>query len=221
MIDAMSFWRKKPFDRIEAIAAADRHRARGSRRKAIAGYRKVLEVDPSDVTAHSKLAPLLAEAGQRGEALASFHLAAQGHVKTGFVDRAVSVYVQAATFFPYEAMLWEELGRLYLMRELRADAVKALLTGGRTLGKRSASRADGARLLGEALAIEPWHPEATLALAHLQAKVGQRSEAKALLTGLADRARGRDLRRARGALFRLSPTPANATRWIKAALGRR
>lgn len=198
------------------MASAERARASGRRRKAIALFRKILAVDPSDVTVHTKLAPLLARNGQRGEALASFHLAAQGQLKAGFVDRAISVYVQAASFFPLEANLWDELGRLYQARSRRVDAINAFLEGGRKLGARPSQRADGARLLSHALAIEPWHPAATLALARIFSVDGRRSEARTLLQTLVTRVRGRDLRRVRGALFRLSPTPANAFRWLGA-----
>jgi tetratricopeptide (TPR) repeat protein len=212
------FWRKKPFNRIEAMASADRHRAKGNRRRAITGYRKVLAVDPSDVTVHGKLAPLLAETGQMGEALASFHLAAHGHLQAGFVDRAIAVYVQAAAFFPLEVNLWEELGGLYQGRGRRMDAVNAYLNGGRKLAASAGQRADAARLLGRALGLEPWHPAATLALAKVFAADGRRDEARTLLATLVTRIRGKELRRARGALFRLSPTPKNAVLWVRALL---
>jgi tetratricopeptide (TPR) repeat protein len=218
---AVALWRKKPFDRNEALAVADRHRARGRKKKAIAAYRDVLAVDPSDVAVHSKLAPLLAKNGQKGEALASFHVAAQGYVHKGFIDRAIAVYVQARSFFPREAMLWDELARLYQARERRADALRTLLEGGRKLGRRTASRAHAIRLLGQALVLEPWHAKATLGLALLLSKDGQGSEARALLAGLACRVRGKDLRRTRAALLRLSPTPSNAIGWVKALFGRR
>jgi tetratricopeptide (TPR) repeat protein len=215
----MALWRKKPFDRNDAMALGDRHRARGRKKKAIAAYREVLAVDPTDVAVHSKLAPLLAKNGQKGEALASFHLAAQGHVQKGFMDRAIAVYVQARSFFPREPIVWDELARLYQARERRADALRTLLEGGRKLGRRTASRSHAIRLLGQALLLEPWHVNATLMLARLMSKEGQGSEARALLEGLACRVKGKDLRRTRGALWRLSPTPANAYRWIKSIFG--
>jgi thioredoxin-like negative regulator of GroEL len=214
----MPFWRKKPFNRIEAMAKADRHRAKGHRRRAISGFRKVLAVDPSDVAVHGKLAPLLAETGQMGEALASFHLAAHGHLQAGFADRAIAVYVQASAFFPLEVNLWEELGGLYQGRGRRMDAVNAYVNGGSKLGARADQRADGARLLSRALGLEPWHPAATLALAKVFAADKRKDEALTLLTTLVTRIRGTELRRARGALFKLSPTPKNAFFWVRALL---
>ncbi len=216
------FWRKKPYDRTEVLATADRARARGQHRKAIKGYRKILVVDPSDPVVHGKLAPLLARSRrQRGEALASFQLAAQGHLKTGFSDRALAVYMQATGFFPEEAVLWEEIARMEQIRGRRADAVNALLKGSGHLGRRAALRPKAIKLLESALQIEPWHLEATLALGRLVARQGDRDAGIALLEDLASRVRGRALGRVRWALVRLEPTPGNVWRWVRALFGSR
>jgi Tfp pilus assembly protein PilF len=209
----VTLWRKKPYDRVEVLAAADRARARGQVRKAIAGYRKVLAADPGDIAVHGKIAPLLARTRQADEALKSFQLAAQGHVKAGFQDRALAVYTQAAAHFPQEAWIWDEIARLHLLRGRRADAVNALVGGGRRL--EHVARPKGIALLRKALEIEPWHLEASLALSRLLAKGGEKEEAKGLLEDLGGRVRGSARRQVRGALFRLSPTPGNAWRWLR------
>lgn len=210
----MPFWRRKPYSRTETLAAADKARAAGRARKAVALYRKVLANDPGDATVHGKIAPLLAQSKkERGEALASFELAAQGHLKAGFSDRALAMYVQAASYFPEEVSLWEEIARLNMVRARRVDAVNALIEGGNAIG-RTGFRAGGLRLLRKALEIEPWHLEASLALARLLAKEREKEEALALLEDLAERVRGKGRRRVRRAIFRLSFTPANFWRWL-------
>ncbi len=212
----MPLWRRKPYDRTETLAAADRARAQRRVKKAIAGYRKVLEQDPGDLAVHGKIAPLLAERGERGEAMASFQLAAEGHLRAGFADRALSVYVQAVGFFPDAPPLWDEIARLHLVRGRRADAVNALVGGASRLGSRS--RDGGIGLIRKALELEPYHLDATLALARLLSAAGRRALARDALEDLAGRVRGKALRRVRGALFRLAPTPASAWRWLRAAL---
>ncbi len=213
-------WRRpKPFDRTATLAAADRARARGRTKKAIAGYRRVLEVHPDDLTVHGKVAPLLARRGERGAALASFLKASDGHVRAGFTDRALSVLSQATAFYPEEEPLWQDLARLQLARGRRADAVAALVRGGRRL-LRSRHREVGERVLRLALQIEPWQPDAVLVLARTLARLGRKREALGLLDGLAPRVGGRTLSRARRLAFRLSPTPARLWRWLLAALGR-
>jgi tetratricopeptide (TPR) repeat protein len=214
------FWRRPPKTRTELLAAADRARARGRIKKAIAGYRLALELAPGDPAIHARLAPLLARRGLKPEALESFAMAADGQLKAGFLDRAISLRRQAAETFPEEFSLWQELTLLYVRRERRADAVAALLAGGRRL-LHSPHLAVGVQVLRRALELEPRHVEVTLLLARLLARGGRKAEALPLLDELDSRVGGATLRRARRLAFRLSPTPRRLWRWVKAAFGKR
>jgi tetratricopeptide (TPR) repeat protein len=217
---ARMFGREKPYDRNDTLAAADKARAQGKSRKAIAGYRKVLEHEPGDAPVLAKLAPLLAKSNDRDGALRAFTLAADAFNKKGFAEKALAVIVQAAAAFPAEVPFWREISRIHLAAKRRADAVKALLEGRHHQhGKKG--RKTARELLREAVAIEPWHPAATRDLAGLLAKDGERGEAKALLAGLAERTRGGELRRVRGAQLRMAPTPAALYRWLRALLAGR
>jgi tetratricopeptide (TPR) repeat protein len=207
-------FRKKPYSRTETLAAADRARAKGRRKKAIAGYRRVLAEDPNDTTVHGKLAPLLAQTRSRGDALASFRKATDGHLRAGFTDRGLAVLSQAVAFFPEETGLWEEIGDLHVRRGRRADAVGALVQGGVRLAK-ARRRPAAIRILRRALDLEPWQPDAALALARVLGAAREKEEALALLDGLAARVRGPLLRRVLGQAFRLSPTPRNLWRWLR------
>jgi predicted Zn-dependent protease len=214
------FWRRRPKDRNQLVAAADKARSRGRVKKAIEGYRQALDLAPGDLAIHAKLAPLLARRGLKAEAIASFGAAAEGQLKAGFLDRAVSLQRQAADAFPEEFPLWQELTRLYLMRERRADAVAALLAAGQTL-LHSRHREVGVQVLRRALELEPRQVEVTLLLARLLARCGRAAEALPLLDGLDPMVSGATLKRARRLAFRLSPTPARLWRWVKAVFGRR
>jgi tetratricopeptide (TPR) repeat protein len=209
-------WRKKPYDRGRVMAAADKARARGRVKKAVALYREVLAADPADLAVHAKLAPLLGRTGRRAEALASFRLAADGQARSGFPDRAVSLHLQATSLFPDDLPTWEEIVRLLLARGRRPDAVAALLQGGRRLVR--ARHRTAAHLLRRALVLEPWHPEGTLLLARVHWRSGQPADALELLDGLSSLTRGHTLRRARRLAFRIRPTPGNLWRWLKAAV---
>jgi tetratricopeptide (TPR) repeat protein len=214
------FWRRRPKDRNELVALANRARARGRVKQAIAGYRKALELAPGDLAIHASLAPLLARRGQKDEALQSFALAADGQLKLGFTDRAISLRRQAADTFPEDLALWHELTRVYLVRDRRADAVAALLAGGDRL-LRTRHLEVGIQVVRRALELEPRQVQATLLLARLLARGRRKTEALRVLDDLDRRAGGVTLRQARRLAFRLSPTPRRLWRWLKAVLGRR
>ena len=213
----MWFKTEKAYDRSIVLEAADKARAKGKPKKAIVQYRRVLEANPHDHVIHGKIAPLLAETKQLREAWLSFVAAGEGYVRNGFIDQAISMYRQAARYFPREVEVWEAIARLQVDRERPADAVKALLEGRRHLRNRQ-GRLEAIRLLRKACEIEPGHFEATYELARLLAKAGDKEEARRLLNGLAERVWGRNLRRVCGALFRMSPNPATAWRWLCAAI---
>lgn len=207
------FRRRRRFDRAELLAAAERARLRGRRRKAVALYRQVLAAHPADLVVHGRVAPLLAADGQRDAALASFRQAAAGHERAGFADRALSVLLQATARYPDEEQLWDEMARLHLFRGRRADAAAALTRGGAALlGRRALGPAE--RMLGRARGIEPWHPEASLLLARVLRRAGRAPEALELLDALAARTGGRARSRARRLAFRFSPTPRRLWRCL-------
>jgi tetratricopeptide (TPR) repeat protein len=209
------FGRSRPYNRSETLDRAERARAKGRRKQAIAEYRKVLAQDPADLAVHQKIAPLLAQTGQRADALKSFDAAAQAHLKQGFTDRAISVYAQAAAFFPKEERLWNELGRLHRERARRADAVKVYVEAHRHFRAKS-EREKAIAFLRSALEIDPVHIDASLLLAKLLKASGKKQDAAQLLERLAKQVFGKALKRIRNAQFWLSPTPAALWRWMRA-----
>ncbi len=204
---------KKPPTRSEIVAAADRARARGSVRKAVAGYRKALESDPSDPAVNVKLAPLLAKLGDAEGGARCFRSAAKRHLDAGFSDRAAAVNLTASGVFPLDPEFRLEVARLNVARGRRQDAVATLLDGGRRQAR--ARRPDVAgRLFARALEIEPWHLETCLALVPLLARSGQDRPARQLVEGLLGRYRGRARHRVRWLAFRLWPGPGTFWRWL-------
>lgn len=213
----MWFKRKSSYIRAEVMEEAGRAAAKGRLKKAIAGYRRVLEIDPADLEAHSRIAPLLAKAGELDESWKSFKAAGEAYRKRGFLEKAASVYAQAARYMPKESEIWENISNLQLERGLKADAVDALIAGHRHF-KGRALRDKSIRLLKKAWAIEPWRYDVTTRLAKLLGKSGRKDEAMGLLCGLADRTQGGRLRRVRGAVFLLSPGLSSAWMWLRAAV---
>jgi tetratricopeptide (TPR) repeat protein len=210
-------FRRRPRTRTEIVAAADHARARGRIRKAVAGYREALAAAPDDPSLNVKIAPLLARLGEGAEGARCFRRAVERHLSAGFTDRAAAVCANAAGVFPLDPAFRRELARLHALRGRRADAVGALVAGGRTLAAARQGPA-AASLLRSALELEPLHVEARLALAPVLAAQGERDEARALLRALEAHARGRDLRRVRWVALRLWPSPRALWRWLTASV---
>lgn len=217
----MLFRGKAPQTRSEIIAEADRARSKGRLKKAIAGYRKALELEPKDPAVHGKLAPLLARAKQPEAALQSFQAAAQGHLDKGFADKALAVYSQAADTFPHQVKLWQQLAQLSVSKGHRADAVKALLRG-RLHHRRKGERRGAITLLQEALSLDPTLFEVKLDLALQLSRERHRAEAMTILNALVQEAKSRrQLRRLRWTLVQVEPGVNAWGRWLRAVvLGR-
>jgi tetratricopeptide (TPR) repeat protein len=217
----MLFRDKAPPSRSEIIAEADQARSKGRLKKAIAGYRKALELEPKDPVVHGKLAPLLARAKQPEAALESFRAAAQGHLDKGFADKALAVYSQAADTFPLQLSLWQQMAQLNLSKGHRAEAVKTLLRG-RFQFRRKAERRGAITLLQEVLALDPMLFEVKLDLALQLARERQQPEAMTLLNPMVlDVKDRRQLQRLRWTLLRVSPSVGAWGRWLRAVvLGR-
>lgn len=206
-------FRKQPFDRRALLEAADKARGRGSVRKAIALYRRLIEGDPGDHQVHARLAPLLARRREWAEARKSFDLAGDGLLKAGFSDKAIALWTTATQYFPEDMEYWENIANEQVRRGRRADAVNALLGGrARLLGRKQ--RPTAILLLRQVLALSPIHFEATLDLADLLRREGQKTEALKLLRDLRLYARGANVRRLRAAQFRIAPSARLALDWL-------
>lgn len=213
------FRRKRSYDRSRLLDRALRATGRGRHKRAVALYREILAADPNDGLVHRKIAPLLARTRQPADAWESYRCAAGQLSKQGFVDQAIGVYREACVHLSREHRLWLALADLEVTRGRPVDAVNALLDGSRRLRSRRTQQ-EAVTLLQRARKILPTAFEPAYELAVLLARAGARDRALRILHELVPRTRGRQLRRLRGRLFLLSPTPAAAWRWLAAAVAR-
>jgi len=208
----MLFWRK-PYDRATALATAEKARARGSIRKALKWYRKVLDAEPGNAQVRTRIAPLLARLGRWVESRAAFEMAADGFLAQGFVPKAIAVWTLAAHTFPEQVEYWERIANQQVMCGRKADAVRALLDGRARLRKRR-QRPMAVLLLRQALELEPGRVEVTLDLADLLRRDGIKDEAKRLLsTALLRVGRGKMRRKVRFAQLRVEPSFRGVLAW--------
>ncbi len=213
------FRRQRGYDRTRILGQARRAAQRGAKVKAIALYEQVLEVEPHNTDVLRKIAVQRAKAGQREEAWRDCRAAAEGLVRQGFIEQAIGVYREFAGFIPREPAVWHALADLELQRGRMPDAVAALVDGRRHFRSRK-QIAEALALLRQAHKIDPTHFEANFDLAGLLITAGAPVPARRLLDSLRPHAKSRrNRRRLRGRMFRLSPTPAAAWRWLAALFG--
>lgn len=211
------FGNNHTYDRRRVLEEAARARARNKRRKAIALYRWVLAVEPNNAELHVKLAPLLAETGQRFDAWLSYRSTARAALRDGREDKAMAIYREATERLPREMQAWQGLAHLLAKQGDEAEAIAVLLEGSRQL-RTNFLRPEAIYLLRRARAIETWHFDAVFELARHLIRADQRNESRLLLEGLAERSGGERLRRVRGAQFRLDLTLVAAWRWLRSAV---
>jgi tetratricopeptide (TPR) repeat protein len=211
----MFFWRR-PYDRAAALATAEEARARGSIRKAVKWYRKVLAQEPADAQTSAKIAPLLARLGRGDEARAAFDLAADDLLVKGFAAKAIAIWTLAAQTYPEHAEYWERIANQQVLSGHKADAVRALLDGRARLHKQR-QRPVAVLLLRQAFELEPGRVEVMLDLADLLRREGVLEETKQLLHGALLRVgRGSLRRKVRLAQLRIEPSFRGVVDWALA-----
>lgn len=211
--------RKDGFDRSRVLEAAALATSRRQRRRAIRLYRWVLAMEPRNADLHGKLAPLLAETGQHFEAWTCYRAIAKACLRNGLVDKALSVYREAALYLPREVGAWQALASLLRRRGQEREAVEVLIAGSRHLSRRW-ERPQAILLLRRVRELDPWNHRAVLELAALLAGSEQKEEARILLDGLAAGSQGIRLREVRAAQFRLEPGPRTLWRWLRSGQDR-
>lgn len=203
---------------LERAARAARGRTRRSRRKAVALYRRLLELEPDNPDLQRKLAPLLARTDDAADACANYRRAAETFIERGFLDRAVGVYRDALRALPREMTLWKAMATLEMQRGRRADALATLLEG-RSHFRGRKGREAAMTLLWLARKVDPAHLEVGLDLSLQLGKNGAGGRGVALLEELLP-AHPECETRIRARQLRIAPGPAALWRYLGARFGR-
>lgn len=211
------FSRRLGYDRTRILDAAARARTKGRFKRAIALYRQVLAVEPSNGELHWKIAPLLAETGQYFDSWKSFRIAARACLRDRQVEQALTVYREAARCLPQQVEAWHYIAKLEVKLGREQEALDVLLEGRRQFRVRWL-QPQAIDLLRRAREIAPWDVPTVLDLARLLGRTHQEPEAHMLLDRLSGKCSGVHLRQVRGVQWRLDPTLSNTWQWISAAV---
>jgi tetratricopeptide (TPR) repeat protein len=204
--------------RRELLDAANKAMGKGKLKVAVGHYLRTVEHHGADPAIDAKLASIYAKLRRQTRAREHFQAASERFQTAGFQDKALAVYRAAVAAFPTRIEFWQGIVDHQRAQGRIADAVHTLLEARKSF-RSAALRPQAVRLLEQVIELEPQHhPQAKVELALLMAKVGRASEARASLEALVPQSERARLRNVRAALFRLSPTPAAAWRWLRAVL---
>jgi pilus assembly protein FimV len=107
--------------------AADILAEDGFTSKAIALYKKVLNIDPEKIEVHLALGDMNADKGLTGNALESYKKVADHYKKKNDMPKALGIYQKMADLNPTNIAFRMKLTEMYLKEGMQQEAVKALL----------------------------------------------------------------------------------------------
>jgi tetratricopeptide (TPR) repeat protein len=127
-IGDLSLKKNAKADAVDAYKkAADILAADGFSSKAIALYKKVVNIDPKKVDVYLALADLNAEKGLTGNALESYKIAADHYAQKNEMAKALGIYQKMADLNPANFAFRLKLAEMYVKEGLKSEAAKAYL----------------------------------------------------------------------------------------------
>jgi tetratricopeptide (TPR) repeat protein len=99
----------------------------GIENKAIAVYRKVLNIDPSKIEVNLALGDLYATKGLNGQALENYKLVADNYKKQNAMERALSIYQKMADLNPANVAFRVKLAEMYIKEGMNTEAIRSYL----------------------------------------------------------------------------------------------
>jgi tetratricopeptide (TPR) repeat protein len=138
--------------------AADLLAEDGFTSKAIALYKKVLNIDPDKVEVHLALGDMNAEKGLTGNALESYKVVADHYKKKNNMPKALGIYQKMADLSPANVAFRMKLAEMYLKEGMRTEGVKAYLDAADQHVAKDAFQ-DARQMFEKVLAVEPNNKE--------------------------------------------------------------
>lgn len=163
------------YSRAGTILAAE-----GFTSKAIALYKKVLNIDPGKIEVHLALGDMNAEKGLAGPALESYKLVADHYTKQKKMAEALGVYQKMADLNPSNVAFRVKLAGMYAKEGMKDQAVKAYLDAADVHMSKDAFQ-DARQLFEKVLEIAPDNKSVYHKAGVLYAKEGKFDEARKAL----------------------------------------
>jgi len=122
--------------------------------KAIALYKKVLNIDAAKIEAHLALGDMNAEKGLTGNALENYKRVADHYTQHSQTTKALEIYQKMADLNPSNVAFQVKLGDMYSKEGIKENAAKAYLAAADVHVSKSAFK-DARQLFEKVLALEP------------------------------------------------------------------
>lgn len=146
-------------DAVDAYKrAADLLAEDGFTSKAIALYKKVLNIDPDKVEVHLALGDMNADKGLTGNALESYKIVADHYKKKNDMPKALGIYQKMADLSPANVAFRMKLADMYLKEGMQKEGVKAYLDASDQHVAKDAFQ-DARQMFEKVLAVEPNNKE--------------------------------------------------------------
>ncbi len=146
-------------DAVDAYKkAADILASDGFTSKAIALYKKVLNIDPKKIEVHLALGDLNAEKGLTGNALECYKLVADHYTHNKATVKALGIYQKMADLNPSNVSFRVKLGDMYAKEGMKTEAVDTYLQAADVYISKNAFN-DARQVFEKALVLEPNNKE--------------------------------------------------------------
>ncbi len=155
------------FERLAQVYLAD-----GFNSKAIAIYKKIAKLAPSEIAPLERLADLYVQQGVLSEARPLFLQIAETHLKANRAAKAVEVLHRLLEVEPENPRVQMRLAELYNALGQKGDAAKTYFAYGQRLFDRGET-AEAEKLIERALEVAPGEPAALLLKAKILAASGK------------------------------------------------
>jgi len=155
------------FERLAQVYLAD-----GFNSKAIAIYKKIAKLAPSEIAPRERLADLYVQQGVLSEARPLFLQIAETHLKANRAAKAVEVLHRLLEVEPENPRVQMRLAELYNALGQKGDAAKTYFAYGQRLFDRGET-AEAEKLIERALEVAPGEPAALLLKAKILAASGK------------------------------------------------
>lgn len=170
----------KKGDRKSAIEsfhkAAGFFRDEGFMLKALALFKKVLNLNPADIGALTALGQLSEEKGLATDAIKYYLAAADSLSKEGKKDRLLDIYQKIISLSPSNIPLRNKVAEIFLKEGLKTDAVREYVSIAGTYEEKGDLEKAREYFL-KVLDLQPLNKEAVMGIGHLYEKTGDIREA--------------------------------------------